>query len=167
MRPFLALVTTVAIALMPTIVWAHGTEVSVSGEVRPNGPIEIEGADFEANDVVRIELRKEGVEPIELGRIPVEADGSFAITLHVPQSVSPGIYELACDGEESATTQVTILESAAGEPDGATEPEETHAVSNDAPAGETVGLAALTAALAVMGAGLVWLSRPRPHRTIS
>ena len=36
MRPFLALVTTVAIALMPTIVWAHGTEVSVSGEVRPS-----------------------------------------------------------------------------------------------------------------------------------
>jgi len=135
----------------------------VAGEVTPNGPIEIRGSDFEPNDHVRLELRKEGVEPIELGRVPVEADGSFSITLHVPESVEPGIYELAADGKESASTEVTVLKAAEGETGASPETAGEREVSSDAPAGETISLAIATALIALVGAGLIWLSRTRPR----
>lgn len=151
------------VALLPGMAYAHGgTQVNVKGDVRANGAIEIAGEDFAANDVVRIELHREGVEPAELGRIPADQDGNFDETLHVPASVPAGIYELAADGEESATTQVTILEPAAGEPAGAPQPEvATGAVENHRPTGETIGLAAFVAVIALGAAALLWTSRTK------
>ncbi len=162
MRWFSVIAAALALLLAATV-FAHGTEVSVVGDVRPNGPIEIRGEEFEPDDQVRLELKKEGVQPIELGRVSAEADGSFSITLHLPATVSPGIYELAADGKESATTEVTVLEPAAGGTEPAPERQETESVSSDRPAGETVGLALATALLAALGAGLLWLSRTRAH----
>ncbi len=162
MRWFSVIVAVLALPLAATV-FAHGTEVAVVGDVRPNGPIEIRGEEFEPNDHVRLELRKGGVEPLELGTVAVEADGSFSITLHLPATVSPGIYELAADGKESAATEVAVLEPAAGEAQPAPEHQATENVSSDRPAGETVVLALATAVLAALGAGLLWLSRTRAH----
>lgn len=146
--------------IFATGVSAHeGTEVSVKGEVRPGGPIEIEGEEFEANDVLRIELRKNGVEPIELGRVPADAEGAFGVTLHIPDTVAPGLYILAADGEESATFDVTVLEPVEGSEPGAQPEGAVEDVSNDRPAGETVGLAIFTAVLAVAALAVLWAGR--------
>jgi hypothetical protein len=154
----LALVATVA-GLAPAAVLAHGgTNVSVTGDVRANGPIAITGEDFDANDSVRLELRKEGVAPIALGDTAADADGGFAITIHLPASVTPGIYELAAEGADSASTEVTVLPATAGET-APQQSEPTASVSSDRSTAEAIGLAVLTAALALGGAGLLWLSR--------
>jgi hypothetical protein len=160
-----AVVAFAGLALAPFAGFAHGgTEVSVNGDVRANGPIEIVGADFAANDVVRIELRREGTPPVELARIPADADGNFTETLHVPASIPAGLYELAADGEESATAEVTILEPASGSADAARQPAATgEAVKNHRPSGETIGLAVFTVFVAVVAIGLLWFSRTRTH----
>jgi len=161
-----ALAFAVLLASLSVSALAHeGTEVSVRGEVRPNGPIEIIGEGFEANDHVRIELRKEGVEPIEIGRVPADAEGAFAETLHVPAAVRPGLYQLAAEGEESATTDVTVLEPAEGGAAVEPEPSPAEPVSNDRPAPEVIGLAVFTAGIAVLAVGLLWISKTRPHAT--
>lgn len=152
------------LALLPAVLRAHeGTEVSVRGEVRPNGPIEIVGEGFEANDHIRLELRKEGVEPIALGTVAADAEGAFTETLHLPASVRPAIYQLAAEGEESATADVTVLEPAAGDAPVEPEPPSTEPVSNDRPSGEVIGLAAFTGAIALLAVTLLWLSRTRPR----
>lgn len=168
MRTAAAVAIAIAIAaVLPAVVSAHeGTEITVAGEIRPNGPIEITGEDFEAGDVVRIELRKQGAAPIELGTVPVESDGSFAATLHVPETVESGIYQLAADGEESAETEVTVLEPAEGS-EVVSEPEASREVSSDRPTGETIGLVVTAFLLAAAGAGLLALSRTRPHAPVS
>ena len=149
-----------AIALLPAIASAHGgTDVTVRGHLHPGGPIEIVGEDFAPNDVVRIELRKDGVEPFELGRIPADKDGGFTETLHIPASVPPGLYELAAEGQKSATADVTILEPPAGSAVAAEPAVAAGSVSNDRPAGETLGLAVFTAAIALAAVGLLWASR--------
>lgn len=166
MRHIAAIVIALA-TFLPSIVSAHeGTEVTVAGEIRPNGPIEVTGEDFEPGDVVRIELRKQGATPIELGTVPVESDGSFTATLHVPATAQPGIYQLAADGEESAETEVTLLEPAVGS-QVVLEPEEGGEVSSDRPSGETVGLAVATVLFALTGIALLALSRTRPQAHVS
>lgn len=146
----------------PAAALAHeGTEVTVSGDVRPDGPIEIVGEGFAPNDVVRIELRRDGAEPVELGRVPADGEGAFTETLHVPATLAPGLYELAAEGEESATFQLTVLEPDEGSGAVAEPPGSGGEVSNDRPAGETVGLAIFTAAVALAAGGLLWLSRTR------
>lgn len=152
------------LALLPAAALAHeGTEVSVNGDVRPNGSIEVEGADFEPNDVVRIELRKDGVEPVELGTVQVGADGSFVETLHVPATVRPGLYLLAADGQESATFDVTVLEPADGSEPATPAGESAASVENDRPVAETIGLAVFTALVAAAAAAALWWSRTRPR----
>lgn len=154
------------LALLPASLRAHeGTEISVRGEVRPNGPIVLVGEGFEANDHVRIELRKEGVEPVEIGRVPADAEGAFTATLHLPATVRPGIYQLAAEGEESATADLTVLQPAAGDAPVEPEPSSTEPVSNDRPSAEVIGLAAFTGAIALLAVVLLWLSgaRPRPQ----
>ncbi len=157
------------VLLLPAQAFAHGgTEVNVKGDVRANGPIELVGADFAANDVVRIELHREGVQPIELGRVPADADGNFDETLHVPASVPAGLYQLAADGIESATAEVTILEPATGAPAGAEQPaSDAGTAENHRPSGETVGLWVFTALVALIAVGLLWASRThaRPSGT--
>lgn len=150
-----------ALALLPLAAFAHGgTEISVKGDVRANGPIEIVGADFAVNDIVRIEFRREGAQPVELGRIHADADGTFTETLHVPASMPPGLYQLAADGEESATAEVTILEPASGSADAAPQPAAAGGpVENHRPSGETVGLGVFTAVVALFAVGLLWASR--------
>ena len=149
------------LAFFPVAALAHeGTEVTVKGDVRPDGPIEIEGEGFEPNDIVRIELRRDGVEPVELGRIPADGEGAFTETLHVPGTVTPGLYQLAADGEESATFELTVLGPEEGSERAASE-SSAEPVSNDRPAGETIGLAIVTAVIAVAAGGLLWFSRTR------
>jgi len=151
------------LALFPAAALAHGgTDVVARGHIHPGGPIELEGEDFAPSDSVRIELRKEGTQPIELGRIAADDQGAFSITLHVPETVRPGLYQLAADGEASATTDVTVLEPPPGgvvsTPAPSSEP-----VSNDRPSGEVVGLAAFAAAITALAMGLLWLSRTSPR----
>lgn len=151
------------LALFPSTVLAHGgTEVSVGSEVRADGAIEVTGEEFAPNDTVRIELRKEGVDPIELGRVPADEEGAFSATLHVPATVRPGLYQLAAEGQESDTTDVTVLEPAEGPVEIEAEPPAGGSVSNDRPTGEVLGLAAITAGIALVAVGLLWLSRTHP-----
>lgn len=156
-----AVMTFAALALLPPAAFAHGgTEVSVKGDVRANGAIEIVGADFAPNDIVRIELRRGSAQPVELGRIPADADGNFTETLHVPASVTAGLYQLAADGVESATADVTVLEPATGAPAGTEQPVGgTATVENHRPTGETIGLAVFAAVTAIAAVGLLWASR--------
>ena len=160
-RILAALVGLFALFPAATVLAHEGTEVIVNGEVRPDGPVQIEGEGFEPNDVVRIELRKDGVEPIELGRVPADDEGAFIETLHVPATVAPGLYQLAADGQESATFDLTVLEPEEGSEPAAEPARPAEPVSNDRPAGETVGLAIFTAAIAVAAGGLLWFSRTR------
>ena len=160
MRSILALAALLALA--PRIILAHGgTEVIVNGEVRADSLIEIEGEEFAPNDDVRIELLRDGTEPIELGRVRTDAEGKFLASLHVPPHVEAGLYRLEAVGVESASADVTVLSPSGDgdEPAGA-----AGAVSSDRPVGETVVLAVAAAVLAIAGAGLVWFSRTRPHR---
>lgn len=147
----------------PSGAFAHeGTEIGVQGEVRADGSIALEGEEFAPNDAVRIELRKEGVEPILLGRISADANGTFTAELHVPSSVSAGIYRLAAEGKESATTEITVLSAGPGSGAAANAPASGE-VSNDRPAGETIGLAGFSALLAAAGLAALWFSRTRAH----
>lgn len=161
-RMLVALV--LALALFPTAARAHGgTEVTLQGDVRPGGPIDIVGEDFEPNDVVRIELRKDGVEPIELGRVPVDSEGAFTQTLHVPADVRPGLYQLAADGKESATFDVTVLASTDGAEEVDTAGAAQESVSNDRPTREAVGLVIFTVVIALAAVALLWASRTHPR----
>ncbi len=159
MRLLAVTLVAAVLALVPVAVLAHGgTDVVVRGHIHPGGPIELEGEDFAPNDSVRIELRKEGTEPIELGRVAADEQGAFSITLHIPEAVRPGLYQLAADGEDSATTDVTVLEPPAGSVV-STPVSQSGPVSNDRPPAEVAGLATFTAAIAVLALGLLWLSR--------
>lgn len=164
-----AFVFAALVALLPAVALAHGgTEVNVRGEVRPDGPIEITGEDFAPEDNVRIELRRAGIVPIELARVSSDQDGTFSASVHVPAEVKAGLYQLAAEGEESATTEVTILGAASGSAPGQPgqpEPPSAGSVSNDRKAGEVAGLAAFTAAVALLSLGLLRLSRTRPRVT--
>jgi len=85
MRATWIAVAALVLALLPRAVLAHGgTELSVRGEVRPDGPIELVGDEFAPNDVVRVELRKEDGDPVELGSVPTDEEGVFSAALHVP-----------------------------------------------------------------------------------
>ena len=166
MRTLAAIAVLAALALLPGVVAAHGdSTVAVAGHPHADGPIEIDGSDFEANEVVALELRKQGQAPVLLGSVPVEPDGTFAVTLHVPAEVRPGLYELvATAGDESTSAEATILETPGGAmpSSGDTVVED---ISNDRPAGETAALSVVTAALAAAGGGIVLLgrrNRPRP-----
>jgi len=86
------LVVSLAVFGPPTASAHEGTEIAVEGQVRADGSIELEGEEFAPNDIVRIELRKEGVEPIPLGNVHADATGAFNETLHVPASVRSSIY---------------------------------------------------------------------------
>lgn len=166
MRTLAAVAVLAALALLPGVVAAHGdSAVAVAGHPHADGPIEIKGTDFEANEVVALELRKQGRVPVLLGSVPVEPDGTFEVTLHVPAEVRPGLYELvATAGDESTSAEATILET----PGGAVPSSEgtlVEDISNDRPVGETAALLVVTAALAAAGGGIILLghrNRPRP-----
>jgi len=161
MRRFLIAAVVTALALVPALAAAHGnTKISVIGEARAGGVITIAGTGFAPGDVVRIELRKEDVDPIELVRAPVDADGAITTTLRLPASVMPGIYTMAADGKDSATTEVIVLAALNGS--SATAPEPPSA-TNNRPRAETAALAAVTALVALAGLGLLWLSRRHPR----
>lgn len=121
MRTLAAIAVLAALGLLPDVASAHGgSEVAVTGHPHADGAIEIEGSDFEANEVVTLELRKQGQAPVLLGSVPVEADGTFEVTLHVPAEVRPGPYELVADaGDERTSAEATILERPGGTAPGA------------------------------------------------
>jgi hypothetical protein len=167
MRTLRVVVIVAALALVPQFAAAHGqSEVAVTGHPHSDGPIEIKGTDFGPGEVVQLELRKQGEPSVTLGAAPVGADGSFAITLHVPSSVQPGLYELvAVTGNETTSAEATILalpgtDAASG---GTATNEE---VSNDRPTGETVGLAIVTALLALLGGAIVLIERRQAARPL-
>jgi hypothetical protein len=167
MRTLTVMVIVAAFALVPQFAAAHGgSEVAIMGHPHPDGPIEIEGTDFEPGEVVQLELRKQGEPSVPLGPVPVGADGAFTITLHVPGTVQPGLYELvAIAGDETTSAEATVLavpgENAAR---GGTAADEE--VSNDRPAAETVGLAIMTAVLALVGAAIVLIERRQAARPL-
>lgn len=167
MRMLMVVATLAALALVPQFAAAHeGAEVGIVGHTHPDGPIEIEGTDFEPGEVVQLELRKQGAPNVPLGRAPVGADGTFAITLHVPSDVEPGLFQVvAIAGNDTISADATILavadEDAAG---GGTAAGED--VSNERPAGETVGLAIATAVLALLGAVIILLDRRRAPKPL-
>lgn len=166
MRTLAAIAVLTALGQIPGMAAAHGdSTVAVAGHPHADGPIEIEGSDFEADEVVTLELRKQGQAPVLMGSVPVEPDGTFEVTLYVPADVRPGLYELVgSTGEESTSAEATIL----APPDGAvfgTESAPLDDVSNDRPGGETAGLALITALVAAAGVAIILLGR-RPARPL-
>lgn len=168
MRTLSVIAVLAILALLADVAAAHGdSEVAVAGQPHADGPIEIEGSDFEANEVVTVELRKQGQAPVLLGSVPVEADGTFEVTLHVPAEVRPGLHELvASTGDESASAEATILERPSGTVPGAGD-NSTEDVGNERPVGETAALAVVTAVLAAGGLAIVLLDRRRAARPLS
>lgn len=156
-----------ALALLPAAALAHGgSEVAVQGEIRPGGGVTITGEEFPAGSVVRLELRKDGGEPVVLGTVTVGGDEAFETTLHVPEGLRPGLFQLVAVGDdESASAEVTVLRAAG--PAAQTQPAAAAVVappSYDRPASETVALVVLIAAVAALGGLLLWLGRTRPRR---
>lgn len=168
MRTLAAIAALVALGLLPGVAAGHGdSTVAVAGHPHADGPIEIEGSDFEADEVVTLELRKQGQAPVLLGSVPVEPDGTFEVTLHVPADVRPGLYELvATAGDESTSAEATVLEPPDGAAPGA-EQSPLEDIDNDRPGSETAGLAVVTALAAVGGAAIILLGRRRPARPLS
>ncbi|MCK6564451.1 MAG: hypothetical protein L6Q80_06825 [Dehalococcoidia bacterium] len=167
MRTLAAIAVLAALGLLPDVASAHGgSEVAVTGHPHADGAIEIEGSDFEANEVVTLELRKQGQAPVLLSSVPVEADGTFEVTLHVPAEVRPGPYELVADaGDERTSAEATILERPGGTAPGAGD-NPTEDISNDRPVAETAALAFITAVLAASGLAIVLLDRRRRARRL-
>lgn len=150
------------LALLPLAAQAHGgTEVIVEGHLHPDGPITIEGEEFAPNDRVVIELRRAGMEPVVLGEVGADDEGAFEASLHVPARVRPGFYQLVAAGEESASLELPIeaVPGGAGDADSATLDGN---ITNDRPAAETVGLATVTAVLALLAVVVLWSSRATP-----
>lgn len=168
MRTLAAIAVLAAIGLLPGTVAAHGdSAVAVAGHPHADGPIEIEGSDFEANKLVTLQLRKQGQAPALLASVPVEADGTFEVTLHVPAEVRPGLYELVADaGDERTSAEGSILERPGGTVPGAGD-NPTEDISNDRPVAETAALAVITAVLAVGGLAIVLLDRRLTARHLS
>lgn len=153
-----------ASALLPAAALAHGgPEVFVKGVVRAGGSIDVSGEEFPQGSLVTIELRRDGGEPVALGAVPVDNDEEFEATLHVPDDLLPGLYQLvAVGGDESASVEVTVLEAAEGAV-GSAAAAPAVPVINDRPVSEIVALAILTAAVAALGALLLRLGRTRPR----
>lgn len=147
---------------LPAALAHGGTEISVEGEVRANGLIELRGEEFAPNDDVRIGLRKEDVEPISLGRVSADGDGGFTVEFHVPASVEPGIYQLAAEGEESASVALTVLAAPDSPADEATLQAKSE-VSRGRSPGEKVLLATFSALLAIAGLAALRLSGSGAH----
>lgn len=156
-----------ALLLLPGAASAHGEPVvAVTGHPHPDGPISVSGDDFEANDLVRLELRRKGEEPIALGTVPVSEDGTFEITLHLSAEVRPGLYELvAIGGDETVSAEATILGPVGGAAQNATAAVDD--VTNNRPAGETVGLAIATALIALAGGAIVLFGRRERTRRLA
>ena len=165
----IVVIAAAALSLLPGFAAAHGgSEVAVTGHPHPDGPIDIEGKDFEANEIVKLELRKQGEPPLQLGSVPVGADGTFAVTRHVADTVRPGLYQLVATtaGEETTSAEATIL-GRPGERSGTVDGAGTKDISNDRPTDETVGLAIVTAVLAVAGVAVILLGRHRAARPLA
>jgi hypothetical protein len=163
MRIHWLVLTLVLAALVPSAVIAHGgPAVGVQGDVRAGGGITVTGEDFPPGEAVDIALEKAGIEPLVLGAVTVEEGDAFEVVFHVPENLRPGLYQLvAVSGDESASAQVTVLAAAeGGVPSG---PPPALVVSNDRSGSETALIALLTAAIAAMGALLLWLGRTRPR----
>lgn len=162
MRVWSALVIVAALSLLPLSAMAHGgSEIAVTGHTHPNGPIEIRGQAFNAGEIVALELRKQGEPALQLGSTPAGADGSFAVTLHVPETVRPALYQLvAVVGQETTSTEVTILRQP-GQSANAPAAAANVSIINSRPGAETAGLAVVTALMAIAGGAVVLLERRR------
>ena len=152
----------ILLSLLPAQLYAHGgTEVVVRGDVRADTLMNIEGEEFDPDDVVRIELRKQGAEPFQLGEVKADGEGSFTVSFRLPANIAAGLYTLAAEGRESATTDVTVLAPLGGDEPSLAEP--TASVGSDRPVEETIGLWLLVAGLAAAGGALLWFSGRKPH----
>ncbi len=167
MRTRIVLLAVVGSVMLPVWSWGHGgPELNVTGPVRLGGPIRIAAEDLTPNGVQTILLRRSGMAALELGRVPTDADGGFMATLHVPDSLSPGFYQVSAEGKVSATTQVEVIAMADQPAAGRAAPAEPPgpAASFRRPAGETAGLSVAISLIAALGAGLLWFSRSRAQR---
>lgn len=154
-----------ALALIPQLAAAHGgSEIGVTGHPHPDGPIDISGMGFLPGEVVTIELRKAGMPSVRLGPVPAGADGSFAVTFHVPASVQPGLYQLAAvSADDTTIAEATILAppSASG---ASTSTATAATVTSNRPVAETISLWVVTAAVAALGAAIVLAERRQPPK---
>ncbi len=161
MRVVLA-IAAIVLSLLPAQLYAHGgTEVVVRGDVRADTLMNIEGEEFDPDDLVRIELRKQGAEALQLGEVKADSGGSFTVSFHLPANVAAGLYTLAAEGRDSATTDVTVLAPLGPDEPPLTEP--TASVRSDRPVEETIGLWLFVVGLAVVGGVVLWFSRTRAH----
>lgn len=157
------------VALTAGAVWADGGK-AVS--VKPLTPkvgdtITVQGEGLGSNSEAEVLLIGGGTE-VDLGEVQTDEDGHVTTEFDLPKDLEAGTYELTATGEEEATTQVTIAESAEGQAtteaeEGAEDAEEgaedghdedAEAASEDIrqrPLGQSIGLVGLFGVLAAVG----------------
>ena len=141
---------------------AHGNpEIVVTPNPAPGGTlITIEGEEFEEN--VEVSLSLEGVSgSIALGMAMTDAEGRFHQEVALPNSATPGSYQLRAEGGDDSAVVEFRISAGAGAEQPVAEHETSIGFHRGGPVNEVIGLAALTAVLAVAGAGLLLVRERR------
>ena len=180
----LAAITLLAVA-GARFAYAHGNpEIMVNPNPAPAGStVTIEGQGFEED--VEVSLSLEGMSgTIALRTAMTDAEGAFHLELTLPNSATPGSYQVRAEGGDDSAVFEFRISQAAGQAeatpthedaDGAQPPPERKPVvparpapehetsigfHRAGPADEVIGLAALTAVIAIAG-GTLLLVRER------
>ena len=143
------------------LVRTHGNpEIVVTPSPAPSGArITIEGEEFEEDDEISLTLEGIGGD-IALGMATTDAEGAFHIEARLPDAAAPGSYRIRAEGSDASAVLEFRISGAGRSPIDA-EHERSLGFHREGPASEVIGLAALTAVLAVAGVALL-LVRERP-----
>ena len=126
---------------------------------KPGEVINVSGDLLGPNSTVEVRLSGLGAD-IDLGEVVADAEGDFTAQFRLPDSVTPGTYQLRATGDESATTEITVLGGGSAESAAmAAEPE-----LRQRPLSETVPLIALFGVLAGLGIFFARFTR-KPHES--
>ncbi|WP_395245448.1 hypothetical protein ACGGZK_06465 [Agromyces sp. MMS24-K17] len=132
--------------------------LAVTGQLKPGGTITVTGSGFDAGTEYQVELHST---PQVLGTASADDDGSFELDGVIPASTPAGAHRIVVllDGEEIASTDVTITSASTTTPAASGTTSGTGTGSGLASTGiETGPLAALAAALLAL-AGIAFGAR--------
>ena len=168
--PGTTVVFAAVLVLIPaSVVFAHGEPVL---RVEPpiaaaGGSITVTGTEMEPGEVFSLVLEGAATS-VSLGQVTVEGDGDeggFEVIVSLPIDLAPGSYRVRASTEagETAVADLTVTASAADADPGPAMVEEPsgepHLLDRARSPGQAVGIAAASAASAILG---VWLIRRRP-----
>lgn len=141
---------------------AHGNpEIVVTPNPAPSGTlITIEGKEFEEED--HISLTLEGISgEVALGGAMTDGEGALYLQVVLPDAAVPGSYRIRAVGSDASAVLEFRISAGAGAGQPVAEHETSIGFHRGGPANEVIGLAALTAVLAIAGAGLLLVREQR------